>query len=452
MVSRSDGSFAPLLSRVVPAYARADADKVLPRWPFAAMFVPFPIWWALGIAEAAWIPLALIMAGYLAARGRVQVPRGFALWLFFLVMVALSVISIDSGGRLIGFTYRAMLYLTVTIVFVYVYNARRSLTTKYVLGVLVLFWLAVVAGGYLGIVAPDFSFRTPLSYVLPAGLQANELVGEMVVRRATQHNPESYLQIEPRPAAPFLYTNGWGNVYSLLMPVVIAYLIQVRGTMRHRLVLLAIVASLPPAILTLNRGMFLGLAVALAYAVFRLALMGRMRALIALSGVMGVGIVAAVALDVTGRLNDRLEQSSTTEDRANLYSETITRTLSSPLFGYGAPRPSETPGAPSAGTQGHVWMVLFSHGFPAIFLFLAALIYFVVVTARTRSTTELALHTMQLVILVEVFYYGVLPNGLILSFTAAALLMRPPEPPPSPPSLSAQPAASAQRPALSKEY
>ena len=36
----------------------------------------------------------------------------------------------------------------------------------------------------------------------------------------------------------------------------------------------------------------------------------------------------------------------------------------------------------------------------------------------------LILNTVQLVILVEVFFYGVLPNGLILTFPAAALAIR----------------------------
>jgi hypothetical protein len=45
-------------------------------------------------------------------------------------------------------------------------------------------------------------------------------------------------------------------------------------------------------------------------------------------------------------------------------------------------------------------------------------------TMRTSNTALLVLNTVQLVILVEVFFYGVLPNGLILTFPAAALAMR----------------------------
>lgn len=416
-----------LLSNVATISPGRSAQRPLaplPRWPFAAMLVLFPVWWVLGFGEMIWIPLAGVMAFYLNRRGNVRMPRGFFLWMLFLLLMLLSVVGIDTAGRLIGFSYRTLMYATVTVAFIYVYNARTTLTTRYVLGVLTVFWVIVIAGGYLGILLPEFSFRTPLGYILPAALQQNELVGEMVVRRATQFNPDSFFQFEPRPAAPFLYTNGWGNAYSLLLPTVVAYAGYIRRTAKFWWVMVLIPVSLVPAVLTLNRGMFLGIGVAVLYAALRLALMGRLRALFSLIGIGIVGVAAAISLGLEERLGNRLEQSSTTEDRANLYTEAITRTLTSPLFGFGAPRPSFTEGAPSVGTQGHVWTVLFSHGFPALALFLAALAYFFFATWRVTSTTALALNTIQIVILVEVIYYGVLPHGLMLSFIAAALALR----------------------------
>nr|WP_201468719.1 O-antigen ligase family protein [Microbacterium hydrocarbonoxydans] len=396
----------------------------LPRWPFTAMLAFFPLWWVLGFAEMAWIPLAACMVVLMVRRGGIQVPRGFAIWLLFVVLMCASVIGVDTSGRLIGFVYRALLYIMITVVFVYVYNARETLTLRYVLGVFTLFWLWAVLGGFAGIVAPEFSFRTPLGYILPQGLQANELIGEMVVRRLTQYNPDSWLALDPRPSAPFLYTNGWGNVYSITLPMVVAYLTVIPRGRRFWLILLAIPLSLIPAFLTLNRGMFIGLAVAAAYLFFRFALAGKLRAVGLLSVIGVIAGAAAIALDIGSKLTDRVETSSSTEDRANLYEETFVRTLQSPLFGYGAPRPSFTDGAPSAGTQGHLWMVMFSHGFPALICFVAALVWMFFATMRTGNTALMILNTVQLVILVEIFFYGVLPNGLILTFPAAALAMR----------------------------
>lgn len=403
-----------------------DAGRMasLPRWPFAAMLGLFPLWWASGVAEMAWVPLAGVMMVLMIRRGEIRVPRGFGLWLLFLVLMSVSVIGIDTSGRLVGFAYRALLYATVTITFVYVYNAGKTMPTTYVLGLFTVFWLWTVIGGFAGMIAPEFAFRTPLGYILPASLQSNELIGEMTVRRLTQFNPDSWLALDPRPSAPFLYTNGWGNVYSITLPMVVAYITKSRSR-RARWGLGALIPlSLIPAFATLNRGMFIGLTVAAGYLLLRLTIAGRLKetAILAAGGV--IGVVGAIALDVGSRLTDRVETSSSTQDRANLYEETFARTLESPLFGYGAPRPSLIDGAPSAGTQGHLWMVMFSHGFPALLCFIATLVWMFVATWRTRDIAMHILHAVQLVTIVEIFFYGVLPYGLILSFAAAAVAMR----------------------------
>lgn len=403
----------------------------LPRWPLTAIFACYPIWWVLGVGEMAWIPIACLMVVLMAKRGGIRVPRGFGVWLLFLVLMSISIVGIDSSGRLIGFMYRAFLYGTVTIIFVYVYNARHQVTMRYVLGIVSLFWVWAVVGGFASVFFPLFSFRTPLGYVLPASLQANELVGEMVVRRLTQYNPDGWFDLEPRPSAPFLYTNQWGNVYSLTFPMVIAYLLHLKRGRRFWLLIATMVLSLIPAMLTLNRGMFIGLAVAAIYITLRWILAGQLgRAMwIICSG--AVVALIAIPLSVGERLTSRVETSTSTENRADLYRETFERTLDSPLFGYGAPRPSFTEGMPSAGTQGHVWTIMFSHGFPALVCFMLALLWLWAATSRTRTVTHVLLHTVQLVIVVEVLYYGVLPHGLIVSFTAAALTLRelkPPEP------------------------
>lgn len=400
-------------------------DGELPRWPFTAMFALFPLWWFLGPGDMAWIPFGVVMVGYMWRRGGVVVPRSFWLWLMFLVLMSVSVIGIDSPGRLIGFVYRAAQYATFTAVFVYVYNARERLTVRYVLGVLTVFWGWTVVGGYASIAFPSLSFDTLMSYVLPHGLLSNELVSEMATRRLTQHKPDGWLALDPRPSAPFLYTNAWGNVYSMLLPAAICYLRMSWGTRRSWFLLLATPLSVVPAFLTLNRGMFLGMGVAFAF-IGVVALIGGQRRLLA--GLLVTTVVllgGAAGMDVTERVTDRTEVSTTTENRADLYQETFERTLESPLFGYGAPRPSVTEGAPSAGTQGQIWTVMFSHGFPALFFFLAWLAWTVLATLQARDPVRIALTSVLLVILVESSYYGVATNGLILAMAVAGLLMRP---------------------------
>lgn len=398
----------------------------LPRWPFAALFALFPVWWLLGLGESAWIALAAVMLACLVWRGRLRMPRGFVIWLLFLVWMAVSVIEIDTSDRLLGFVYRALLYLTVTVIFLYVYNAQDSLSPRYVMGVLTVFWLIVVAGGYVGILFPVLTFQTPLGLAIPPSIASNELVHDMVVRRVSQYNPEGWAKLDPRPSAPFLYTNGWGNAYSMLAPIVIAYLVAVRRERRFWWLLAAIPVSLVPAFLTLNRGMFLGLGLALVYVAVRLFMRGNVRALLGLIGLAVVVAVAFTALPISERLTHRVESSPSTSDRATLYEETFERTLEAPVFGYGAPRPSETAGAPSAGTQGQLWMVLFSHGFPGAALFMGWLVWAYIRSIRERDPTGLALNAVLLVVVVESLYYGIMTAGLAIAMIAAALAMRPP--------------------------
>ncbi|MCU1638925.1 MAG: hypothetical protein JWL94_1572 [Microbacteriaceae bacterium] len=407
-----------------PSRPRPDAGPALPRWPVAAIFFGYPLWWVLGIGDLAYPMLAAVMVVYLVRRRRVDVPRGFGIWLLFLLWMAFSVIGVDTSGRLLGFLFRASMYVAVTVLFLYVYNARATLTARYLAGLLTGFWLVVVAGGFIGILVPGFTFTTPMSFVIPDWLASNDLIRSMVYREVAQWNPNGYFQMDPRPSAPFLYTNGWGNAYSLLMPIVVAYLLEVRRERRFWWLLAAVPLSFVPAFLTLNRGMFIGLGLALAYVTVRLVLRGSFRALVAMLGLAVVIVIAMNVLSVGDRVTSRVETGSSTEDRASLYQETFERTLESPMFGYGAPKPSEQ-GLLSAGTQGQIWMLMFSHGFPGAFLFTAWLAVAYFRSIRERDPMGVACNTVLLVILVEILYYGVMTTGLAIAMMAAAMVMRP---------------------------
>lgn len=398
----------------------------LPTWPLALVFGGYPIWWVLGIGDMALALMAVAM-GHLLLRRRVHpvVPAGFGVWLLFLAWVAFSVVRLDSGGRLLGFGYRGLIYVAATVAFIYVFSDRQTFSLQRVAGLLTGFWGVVVVGGYLGLIWPLFTLRTPLAHVLPEGLLANEIVGEMAIRRLTEFNPDAWIVLFPRPSAPFLYTNGWGNAYSLLTPVVIAYAFQLSGW-RRTLLAAAVVASLVPALLSLNRGMFIGLGLAGLYITVRSVAVGYTRALLAVAAAALVAAIAFTVLPVQDRLSLRLESSGTNEARSSIYEETIERSLESPILGHGAPRPSEASGLPPAGSHGHFWMVMFSHGIPAAVLFLAWLVIAFVHTWAHRSGIGLAMHTATLVIMVQVFYYGFVTMGLVLLMAMIAAAWRPP--------------------------
>lgn len=401
-----------------------DADRPLPVWPMVALLAGYPLWWIIGIVDVSWILFGALQLLYLLRNGRTRAPRGFGIWLAFLVWMTLSVTQLDTFGRVVGFSYRHLIYVAATVLFLYIYNARTRLHDTFVLGLLTTYWLITVVGGFLGMLLPTTVVRTPLSYVLPGFLLNNELVNHMVIRRFAQYDPTSYFDVAPRPSAPFLYTNNWGNAYSLLLPFVVLYLIKVRHQRRFWVLLPLVPISFIPAAATLNRGMFLGLGLAAIYLAVRYLLRGRPGVLICvvLAGVLGAGAFTASSFD--DNITARVEDTSTTEDRAEIYLQTLRSVQDNPVFGLGAPRPSTNPNIPPVGTHGQFWMVIHSHGIPGVLFFLGWFAFVVAGSLRRTDDVGTVANAVVLVALAEVFYYGFLPVGLMLTMIAAALALR----------------------------
>lgn len=430
------GSPAPVASSAVAAAAPRPVP-VLPRWPVTALFAFYPVWWFVGLLDLVLVPLSVVMTLYLVRTPGLRVPRGWGVWLLFLLWSGASVVMLDTVASLVGFTYRYLVYLGSTVLFVYLYNARSRITARYVAGLLTWVWVIVVVGGYLGIVHPSGTWRTPMSFLFEAVKSAvpqtavilnNDLVISMVVRRFAQVNAAAF-ELAPRPAAPFRFTNNWGNVYSVLLPVVIAYARGCRPARRRLMLGVLLPLSAVPALLTLNRGMMLGIALAIAYVGIRGLLAGRARLVLA---TLAAGVVAALlflAPPIQDRLDQRLEGgTSSTETRASVYQQAIDSVPGSPVFGYGAPTEGENPNAPPVGTQGQIWVFLVSHGPVAATLAMSWLLLAVVQSRRRWDRLGLAFHVSLLVGTVELTYYGAIPYGLPLLLTAAALALRRPTP------------------------
>lgn len=409
----------------------------LPAWPYTAAFVGFPVWWLLGIVDFIWIPMAAVMALYMVRARVVLTPRGFGIWLLFLVWAACSAASLTGPGQLIVFGYRYLVYLSCTILFIYIYNSRKTLTDRFVTGVLTVWWLFTVLGGYLAILFPTAVFRTPMSFVLPGALVNNEWINHMVVRRLNQYNPDSVFELDPRPSAPFLYTNNWGNVYSLLLPFVIAYLFQVRGTKRFWYVATAIPVSFVPAVATLNRGMFLGIGIAMVYVALRMLLRRDPRGLLALLVVGCIGVGLFQVLPTAERIQERSESGSTA-DRASLYVQSFSAVRESPLLGYGRTLEPENPDLDPVGTQGQFWMILVSHGFGGAICFLGWFIVAFVLSLRRVDLIGLTANTVLFVGTIELAYYGSIPYGLPILMIAAAIALRGPVDLPTPKHVAVQ--------------
>jgi polysaccharide biosynthesis protein PslJ len=409
---------------------RASQTAGLPGWPLAWLFLATPLWWVLGLIDVIVVPMAVVMVFYLHSRGHVRVPRGFAVWMVFLFFMLGSVIEITKFNSYFTFSYRAGIYLASTVLFVYVYNSWRSISDRRVLGYLVGYFVVMVAGGYLGAVKPIGQIRTPMYYVLRSVapfMVSNDLVKVMVIRPFSQYDPTNYFQIPPRPTAPFIYTNNWGNAYSLLFPLVLIFFLESpRGTRQRRLTALLLPVSAVPAMLTLNRGMFIGLGIVAIYVGLRLAArgyLGRVVLVMAVAG--GIGLVLWHALHVSEGLQTRVGAS--TDTRASLYSQSLHTISSSPFFGYGVTIESTSTSIydPKVGTQGQFWMVLISHGIIAIACFVGFFLLTVVLTLRRRDLTGMVCNAILLAGTLETFFYGLVPYGLPLLMVIAALAWRP---------------------------
>ena len=74
-----------------------------PGWPLAVLYLGFPLWWALGLAQLIFFAMAAAMAVILRRRA-VRVPRGFGLWLLFLVWMlgGAFLVRADAPGTVPG--------------------------------------------------------------------------------------------------------------------------------------------------------------------------------------------------------------------------------------------------------------------------------------------------------------------------------------------------------------
>ncbi|WP_283139096.1 O-antigen ligase family protein [Rhizohabitans arisaemae] len=403
-------------------------SRDLPLWPLYALFAGFPLWWVLGLGAFSPLLCSLPMAAALVIRGRIRAPRGFGLWLLFLVMMLIAATQLDTAGRLAGFAFRSATYLGATVVFLYVYNCSRDrLPIRRVAGLAVILWVWVVLGGYLGYLVPYGELSTPLERVLPESLLSNEYVRQLVHPTFAEiQAPWGSPQVFERPSAPFPYTNAWGSHYALLMPFVFMILFS-EGSRRLKIGIgLLAVASLVPAFATLNRGMILALSAGLVYAALRFAARGRKGLLAGLAGALIVAAVAASTTGVLDTIGTRTDYSTTNVGRQTVYLEAFRGALESPVLGHGAPRPSETLGI-SVGTQGHFWNLMFSYGFPALILFCLALWGLAWRTRRPRSDALLWPHVALVMASFMIFYYG-FDGGLqlVILLTGAAAALREP--------------------------
>ncbi|WP_249187389.1 ligase [Nocardiopsis sp. MG754419] len=380
-----------------------------------------------------------------------RVPPWFWLWALFLVWTVMGLALVplempgavpDSGGYA-GALLRVINYLVLTVVMLYVGNlTERELPVRLVAGSLAVLCLVTIAGGYLGMLAPRFEFTAPLEYLLPGALVSDPYM-QTLIHPASAQVMDIFGYESARPKAPWEYTNIWGYMLSLLLVwLVVAWVVQGAGWARWG-ALFAAALSVAPIVYSLNRALWAGLALSLAFGAAQAVRRGR----VVLVGTGAVAVVALLIALAASPLADvvraRADNPHSDDGRAATNAASVEAADLSPVVGWGTTReglgssdsiaigPSaECPGCGQhvIGNAGQLWMTLIASGWVGTALFVA---FFALVAWRYRAAVTVVGQAALLTVLLlfwYMFFYVALMSPLAVTMIAVALLWRVEEP------------------------
>jgi polysaccharide biosynthesis protein PslJ len=336
-------------------------------WPIVIGIVLVPVWWVLGLTGVILPALVLPLLATLILRRRLHAPRGFGLYLLFLVWCMFSATRISDPRQGFSLAYRGSLYVAAGLLFLYILNTGRdTLSAGDVVKLMAAFFSIVVVGGLIGMVIPNVSFTTLAHSLLPATVLRDSFVSDLVAASTSSGRAFAAYPIY-RPKAPFIYSNEWGAAYAMSLPFGIAALSYVRSRITRDLLFVLLLLSIFPLVFSLNRGAWLSAAAAMLYATLRLSRGRNAQLLKAIAlGALFVGAIAFVT-PLGEIVQARLLHGYGDAHRALLYRESLQLVSESPFLGYGAPVLIE--GNLSAGTHGQLWTILVSQGVPGVLFF-----------------------------------------------------------------------------------
>lgn len=436
----------PVLVDPTPAVERR---LLKPGWPLAALYLGFPLWWALGLAELVFFAAAAAMAVILYRQGAVRVPRGFALWLLFLVWTlagafvirAIAPGTVPGGGidQFAGFTIWFGWYVSVTIAMLYVLNTVREVSTLWVVRLLA--WMFVVTTGFgvLAVLVPTLEFTSPMELIVPQSLSSKNFV-RTLIHPSLSSSVDFLGYVQPRPTAPFAYSNSWGNNLALYLPFFMLAWFGREAGWRRKAAPFILVAAVFPITFSLNRGLWLSLVLMALYAAVRLAVNGRWRAMQALVAAVLVGGLLFASSPLYDTILLRVETPHSNDRRAGTAQTVASVTAQgSPVVGYGTTRTmqgsfsslagGETAecrqcAAPPLGTQGFMWRLVLTTGFVGTLLCLAFFAMQFLHRARGPSPLDIVGCTVLLVAVLCFFFYDSLGSAMFTALIAVGLMAR----------------------------
>jgi hypothetical protein len=342
-------------------------------------------------------------------------------------------------GRVANFAVWAGWYAAITIAMLYVANTAGSVSTRRV--VRLLGWMFVVTAGFgvLAVAAPGLQFESPMEVLLPHRLVSTNFV-HTLVHPSLSSSSDFLGYVQPRPTAPFPYSNAWGNNLALYLPFFVLAWFGRDAGWRRKVGPLVLVAAVFPITFSLNRGLWISLALAAVYAAVRLAVNGRGRALQVLVAAALVGGIVFVSSPLYDTLVLRVETPHSNDRRAGT-AETVVATTAhgSPLVGYGTTRTMEGSfsslaggetsschqcAAPPLGTQGFMWRLVLTTGFVGTALCLWFFARQFLRRARGPAPLDVTTCTVLLVAVLCFFVYDSLGSAMFTVMIAVGLMAR----------------------------
>mgnify|MGYP000861093797 CR=1 FL=1 len=399
-----------------------------PGWLVFALFALNPLWWALGFGDLSWCLAAIPVWAWILTRRQFVMPPSVGLFLCFITWTLVTVTQLDRGSRLFAFSFRFLSLCTAAGLAIYVYNERR-VTRLQLARWISWFWIAAMIGGYLGLALPNGRINTTLaSVLLPKSIASNDLVQNMV-RPGFAQQQDQWGVAAVRPKTLFPFTNEWGGNLALLTPFFVAAWLT-NGSKRRRTVgwLLA-AAAVIPAIKSVNRGLWISIAVLCAVVGLRSLYRGRPAVLGAMFVVSLIGAAAIFLSPLRATIVERLASERSTDTRAGIYKEAFDGALQRPVFGWGGPRPSSNPYSPAIGTHGQFFLVMFAHGFVGLAIYVVWAISSVAASFRQVDDLSLIISATVLIGALQMFFYNLLPTALPIILVGLAVACRPPDGP-----------------------
>lgn len=385
--------------------SRLRAGAREPGWPLALLFVGYPLWWLLGITLAMTVLTVALLIVELLHLPSVRFPRFGSVWVVFLgwVVIGAVVVQVDAplavGGwntnRYLTWALRLFWYVAGTTLLLYLGNLADRTARARVFASFGWMFVWIVAGGLLGALVPFASFPSAVEVVLPQSLSANAFVGSLV-------HPNLAEQMQfvgvTRPSAPFPFANVWGLNFACFLPFFVVGWAGGRSLWKRRIAPVVLAIAVVPVVESLNRGLWLALALALVVLAVRALVAGNARVLLPIG--VGVALLAVVVVlsPLRTTLADRFSSPNSNEGRGELASRGFDSTLSSPIVGFGTTRDVQgslssiaggsTPtcprcGAPSFGTQGQIFLTTFAQGYVGAAFYLGFLLLVVARAARS---------------------------------------------------------------------